>query len=364
MKNLIRKYVPADLRAAINKTIESADLLLVRICSSTNMLSGIYYLFFSGKFDREHRAVLKGRLAYRESLREIGRTCALLRRNVHRLEKGLIMRPRRATFAEGYINETVEIYLKAARSRELSTDEQKWARDVIEEYFSVVEDTPVIAKARDIFNRFRALGEDETDTGGECNVFDCYKPYPYKEIEQSAVTYDQLAMLFRQRRSVRWYQDKSIPSDLIQKAIDIASLAPSACNRQPYEFIVCSDKSRAVEIAKCAGGTVGFAENLQSIIVVTGNLSFFPYERDRHLIYIDASLATMQLMLALESLGLSTCPINWPDVNQSENRMKRIIELPHYLRVVLLLAVGYADMSGGVAYSQKKSADILAQTDP
>ena len=50
------------------------------------------------------------------------------------------------------------------------------------------------------------------------------------------------------------------------------------------------------------------------IIVIVGELDAYEYDRDRHLIYIDGSLAAMTFMLALETLGLSSCPINWSGV--------------------------------------------------
>src|SRR5690606_22332573 len=113
-------------------------------------------------------------------------------------------------------------------------------------------------------------------------------------------------------------------------------------------------------VAKLAMGTSGFVENIQTLIVVVGDLSAYPFERDRHCIYIDASLASMQLMLALETMGLSTCPINWPDIESREMKMQEMLSLPHYLRPVMLIAVGYADKDGGIPYSQKKSSQTLA----
>ena len=116
----------------------------------------------------------------------------------------------------------------------------------------------------------------------------------------------------------------------------------------------CNNKEKAVAIAKCAGGTAGFAENLPAIIVIVGDLSAYPFPKDRHLIYIDGSLAAMQLMLALETLGLSSCSINWPDVSSAERKIRKIIDLKDYERIVMLMAVGYADPEGGIPFSQKK----------
>ena len=107
---------------------------------------------------------------------------------------------------------------------------------------------------------------------------------------------------------MRWYLQEPVPVELVCQAIDAAAQAPSACNRQPFRFIVSTEPESASRIADCAGGTAGFAQQLPAIIVVVGDLSAYPLERDRHLIYIDAALASMQLMLAAETLGLSTCP--------------------------------------------------------
>src|SRR5690606_34951397 len=112
--------------------------------------SSFYFLLVSS-YSNEQLAVLRGRKAYYESLRDIGQTCALLRRNIHRLEKGLIMRPRRDVFAEGFILETVACYKDAVRSPRLSRDERKWATDVLDEYFGVVASSRAIDKAKAIY---------------------------------------------------------------------------------------------------------------------------------------------------------------------------------------------------------------------
>ncbi len=77
----------------------------------------------------------------------------------------------------------------------------------------------------------------------------------------------------------------------------------------------------------------------------------------------DASLAAMQFMLALETLGLASCPINWPDIEPLERRMDRELGLPPHLRPVMLIALGYPDPKGGVPYSAKKGADLLLRTE-
>ena len=185
------------------------------------------------------------------------------------------------------------------------------------------------------------------------------KPYPRSNSPAPAVPFQDLHSLFLRRRSVRWYLQQPAPAELICKAIDAAAQAPSACNRQPFRFILSTEPESASRIAECAGGTAGFAQQLPAIIVVVGDLSAYPLERDRHLIYVDASLASMQLMLAAETLGLSTCPINWPDIESAEKRIRELLGLPAHERVIMLIAIGYGDPDSGVPYSQKKQRDLL-----
>lgn len=361
MKKLIKAVIPASIIRLVRSNLESWSYNLSKVASKTKALSNVYYLF-SNKFSGEHQAVLKGKIAYYDSLNDIGKSCALLRRNIHRLEKGLIMRPRREIFAEGFIEETVLCYRDAMNSVSLASEEKKWATDVLHEYFLVVGSSPIINNAKEIYkasyNKKHEAYEHKVEFPNPTNNF---KPYSYENLPETNISYEELKKLFVRRRSVRWYQDKEVPPNLVQKAANIASFAPSACNRQPYRFMFCNDKEKTVSIAKCAGGTSGFAENLPAIVAIVGDLSAYPYERDRHLIYIDGSLAAMQLMLALETLGLSSCSINWPDIEANEKKIRKVIELKSYERVVMLLAVGYADTTGGIPYSQKKENSLILE---
>jgi nitroreductase len=347
----LRKILPIRLKLQIHKVASILSSLVAPLFYRTKILSSLYYFLFSRKFDREHKAVLAGRVAYQESLIRIGETSTILRRNIHRLEKGIIMQTRRDSFAEDYIVETVKAYQRAIETSTLVKDEEKWFRDVLHEYFAIVKDTNVIAKARRIYE----------NCNPELNNSDTKKfiPYQFSTLPSTEISYEDLHNLFIKRRSVRWYQDKQVPMELVERAINLATLAPSACNRQPYAFYVSSNKEKSVQIAKCAGGTPGWAENIPCTIAIIGDLSAYPFERDRHLIYIDGSLAAMQLMLAFETLGLSTCSINWPDIETAERKLQKLLQLNDYERPIMLLSVGFAQDRGGIPYSQKKGTEIL-----
>jgi nitroreductase len=356
MRAWLARQLPLALRQYIKASILAVKLFTIRCCASNGFFSSLYYTFFSRKFYREHRAVLLGSLAYHRANKALLHSSALLRRNIHRIEKGLIMRPRREIFAEHYIAETVEHYIHASNSPSFCQAELTWANDVLNEYFSVCGQSSIINPAKAMFiahmpslQREALLQNDEAKK----------VPYTHNNLPQSTIAYDQLLTLFQRRRSVRWYQQREVPMALIEQAVQAAKLAPSACNRQPFQFYVANDSTKACQVASCAMGTVGFADNLPCVITLVGDLACYPEERDRHVIYIDTALAAMQLMLALETLGLSSCPINWPDCEPNERALSEILQLEYWQRPVMLLAVGYADAEGGVPFSEKKANTLL-----
>lgn len=351
--------LPADLPVVIKTTlrrvIDRVDRLLLPVAAASGLLASTYYLLFSRQFRREHRAVLKGRLAYWQGLAQSGRSSPLLRRNIHRLEKGLVMRPRAPVFAEDYIAETVAEFARLRGLGGLDAAEDQWSADVLREYFESVQDTAAIAEARDAFARLDGAVDPASAPRSV--------PQPRSAGTRSRVEYQDFLELCRQRRSVRWFEQRAVPPELVTRALEAAAQAPSACNRQPFLFRYFDRPDDAQRIAGIAMGTTGYARNIPALVVLLGDLGCYPEERDRHVPYIDASLAAMQFMLALETLGLASCPINWPDIEGRERQMDRELELPPHLRPVMLIAIGYPDPEGGVPFSAKKSPELLLRSD-
>lgn len=350
MRALLKRLLSPHVISRIQRIRARVDRLLLGLCARHRWLSSFYYSLFSRKFDREHHAVLQGRLAYWQSQTLPASSHVQLRRNIHRLEKGMIMRPRRSVFAEAYIAQTVERYVDCVNAGTLNAGEQRWAQDVLTQYFALVEETVTIQAAK---QQFASLSNQPV-SAGKPSV-----PYAHQMIAKSPIDFDAFSQLCRQRRSVRWYQDKPVPKALLELAMTAATQAPSACNRQPFSFYTITDPVLARQVGKIPMGTSGFVDNFQCLVVVVGELAAYPYERDRHVIYIDASLAAMQFMLALETLGLSSCVINWPDLEVLEQKMAKALALQIHQRPVMVISVGFADEDGLIPFSQKKTAQEL-----
>lgn len=300
-----------------------------------------------------------GQLRYANDHESAATSYYLLRRNIHRLEKGLIMRPRRAVFATDFVEETLRIYVQAV-NRALKdgwNSELAWAQDVLTDYFAVVDrQNPIIAAA---YAQFITV-----ESGRSGQAAETLRRVPYmRDTSEPPVSFDAFMALSRRRRSTRWFEDKPVDLALIDQALAAAAQSPSACNRQPFNFRIFNIPNRAAEITAVAMGTKGFAHNVPAVAVVVGQLRAYPYERDRHIIYIDASLASMSFMYALETIGLASCPINWPDQEPQESIMKRKLDLADDERVVMLIAFGYPDEQGMIPYSSKRDVSDIRVLD-
>lgn len=330
--------------------------ILPEYCSASRFTSLIYYSVFSRSFLRELQAVLAGKHKHIKDSKQLKSNYFLLTRCVHRLEKGLLMRPRKEIFGKSYIEETVDSYIgimKKNSGNELSNPQLLWFDDVLHTYFSAVGSDSYIERQKKRFVSFRKKHPLPNSNGA--------KRVPYHKVAASdpPVSFDDLYELSLQRRSVRWFRDQKVPRRLIDKALSVAVQAPSACNRQPFEYRIFDEPELVNKIINIPMGTRGYAHNVPVVAVSVGNLDAYFDERDRHLIYIDASLANMLFMLTLETLGLSSCPINWPDIEAREHKMEEILDLKLYQRPIMLMAIGYPDEEGKVAYSEKRPVEMI-----
>lgn len=357
LRELAKRFVSAGNVQRIRKVKRAAERYVLRHTSKHRFASRLYYAFLSDAFSREQKGVLYGRFKYIDSLDMPARSQFLLRRNVHRIEKGLLMRPRRSVFATGYIEDTVAAYVQGValeNGRQEESTELRWASDVLRSYFNAVSNHEAIDRAREKFQSACAV-----ENGSAENT----EAAPYKRDLNTPppVDYDAFFALSRRRRSVRWFLPRKVPRAAIDKAILAAAQAPSACNRQPFKFRVFDDPSRVREVIELPMGTKGYAHNVPAVAVVIGRLSAYFSERDRHLIYIDGALASMAFMYALETLSLSSCPINWPDIEAREQKMTRALDLEPDERPIMLIAIGYPDPTGMVAFSQKRDLGEIRQ---
>ncbi|GGE48893.1 hypothetical protein GCM10007276_27580 [Agaricicola taiwanensis] len=363
IKNALKTHLPGFLKTPAQSlwqrwraTTTSWDR---SISTGSPRSSGFYYFAINTSFDREHRGVAAGKARFARDLTEASRSSFRLRRNIHRLEKGLIMPNRRSIFALDYIVPTVDDFARVVSAYEEGTDagsELIWAHDVLSDYFDAVDlSHPRLNECHQKFLAARSRFERCARRANRRFV-----PFA-RDLTVEPATIDQLTALSVRRRSVRSYQDRPVPRDMVDKAIAVAAQSPSACNRQPFVFRLFDDRELVQKIISLPAGTKGFGNGVPAVAVIVGRLRAYPLERDRHIIYIDGSLAAMSFMFALESMGIASCAINWADEEPAESNMKALLNLDDDERVVMLIAYGWPEPTGLVPFSAKRDLEELRE---
>lgn len=152
--------------------------------------------------------------------------------------------------------------------------------------------------------------------------------------------------LIKKRKSTRGYIPDPVDRELIDRCLDAARLAPSACNSQPWSFIVVDDEETKNEIAKKSLSGIyrsnKFVKEAPVIIVAITENSTYTARMGgmfRGIQYnlVDIGVACDHLTLQAEDLGLGTCWLGW----FNENAVKKILGLPKRTKVDIMISLGY-----------------------
>jgi nitroreductase len=155
------------------------------------------------------------------------------------------------------------------------------------------------------------------------------------------------------RKSVRAYDTKPIPEDVLIRVLEAGRVAPSANNAQPWHFIVVKSLEKREILSKRM-----FARFLvESPVVVVGC-----GEMNGKFSVVDVSIAMQQMVLAATAEGLGTCWVG--DFN--EKIVRDLLKIPEKYSVVCLLTMGYPreklDLAAKLmrTRSRKKMEDIVS----
>lgn len=149
------------------------------------------------------------------------------------------------------------------------------------------------------------------------------------------------------RRSCRAYLDKPVPDEAIANCIEAARLAPSACNKQPWRFIIVKERGRLDAICDKAllpGIPMPWLRKAPVIAALCAERSAFTHRLapllsgvQYHL--VDSGIAGEHFVLAAQAQGLGTCWIGW----FKPGPLKRILGIPWRVKVVSLISLGYPE---------------------
>lgn len=154
--------------------------------------------------------------------------------------------------------------------------------------------------------------------------------------------------IIRRRQSDRKYSSKPVETGKLERILEAGRLSPSACNAQPWKFVVVTNASLLAEVADAASektlGMNTFLKQAPVLIVVirekanvTSRIGGTIKNKDYSL--IDIGIAVENICLQATAEGLGSCIIGW----FNENRVRRILGIPAEKRVELIISLGYSD---------------------
>jgi len=146
--------------------------------------------------------------------------------------------------------------------------------------------------------------------------------------------------LIQRRRSIRKYLEKPVEAEKIVALIEAALRAPSSRGFNPWEFVVVTDKGLLEKLSTAKPHGASFLKNAPLGIVVCAD----PEKCD---VWVeDASIASMFIHLAAESIGLGSCWIQirkrmHDQTTTAQAYIGNLLNIPKNLNVESIVAMGY-----------------------
>ena len=154
-------------------------------------------------------------------------------------------------------------------------------------------------------------------------------------------------LVFRRYSCRRFNKDRPCEREKLKRCVEAARLAPSACNSQPWRFLIIDEPELKNKVAEVAiRGIYGvlnrFLPSAPCIVVVLADRERFiaragGFVMRTDYFLIDIGIACEHFVLQAQELGLRTCYIGY----FNERGLRKLLKIPRNYKIVLLIAVGY-----------------------
>jgi len=134
------------------------------------------------------------------------------------------------------------------------------------------------------------------------------------------------------RRSIRKYEPRDIPEDILRQILEVGRQAPSAVNRQPIRFVIVNDHEIAKEFSSDLFNR--FIKDAPAVIVGCADVNSLLTGKWA---VVDATIAMQNMVIAAWTLGVGSCWIG----AFNEKKVKEALKVPDKWRVVALITLGY-----------------------
>jgi nitroreductase len=153
----------------------------------------------------------------------------------------------------------------------------------------------------------------------------------------NGVAMDIMQIIFS-RRSIRKYQEREVEKEKLELLLKAAMAAPTACNNQPWEFVVVTEKERMDQFRK----SMPFGKhNAPAAIVVCTNPTIGKSPACGNFWVQDCSAAVENILIAAVGLGLGTVWLGTYPIRLIMSTVSKIVGLPRLMKPLAVIYVGY-----------------------
>ena len=167
---------------------------------------------------------------------------------------------------------------------------------------------------------------------------------------------ENLLTLARRRYALRNYSSQLVPDEVLRYILEVARMAPSAVNYQPWQFVVVRDGILLQQLRKVYHRE--WFDTAPCCIVVCGNHneSWHRASDGKDHCDIDIAIATEHIALAAAECGLGTCWV----CNFDIEACAQLLQLPHGIEPMVLMPMGYP-VNNEIPEKKRKSIDEIVQ---
>jgi nitroreductase len=153
--------------------------------------------------------------------------------------------------------------------------------------------------------------------------------------------------LVQARQSNRAYEDRPVEKEKLDRILEAAHLAPSACNAQPWKIVVVTDFEKRMQVADATASKLLSMNHFSKqapvqLVLIEENANFTSsvggWATNKHYPHIDLGIMASHICLAATDEGLGSCMIGWCD----EKKVRKVLDIHKNKRVMLVILLGYS----------------------
>jgi nitroreductase len=140
--------------------------------------------------------------------------------------------------------------------------------------------------------------------------------------------------LIRKRRSIRQFQTTAVEKEKVDLLVEAALRSPSSKGSTPWHFVVVTDRGMLERLSRAKPHGAAFLKDAALVIVVCADAT-------KSDVWVeDASIATIMIQLAAESLGLGSCWMH-DQTQTAQGYIAGLLQVPPGVMVETMVAIGY-----------------------